>query len=440
MSIPKKGNVVVIGGGFTGLSAAYQLSKQNIKVALIEKKGALGGLADSFELDGQRLGKFYYTFFTNDKDLIELAKELNCLDQLVSSPVKTSLYWNNGFYNLSKPTDILKFSPLKFLDRLRFGFSILRARKIENWKELENLTAKEWLTKICGTEVYRIIWEPLLKGKFEHLADRISAVWMWNKLALRGASRSRTGQETHFYYQNSLAAFADKIAEKIKICGGSVITSEPAQSLIVENGSVKAVKTPNNTIQADAVIVTPALPIIADLVKPFVSNDYNNELRKIEYLANFCLVLDLKKSLSDIYWLNVNEPDFPFVGIIQYSNLYSPDNWKNKNIVYLSKYLTTENKLYKMEPKELLEYSIPYIKRIFPKFDSSWINKFFLWKSLYSQPAILKNYSKLIPPHQTPVKGLYIATMAQVYPQDRGVNYAVKQGRYVGDMVAENLI
>ena len=93
-----------------------------------------------------------------------------------------------------------------------------------------------------------------------------------------------------------------------------------------------------------------------------------------------------------------------------------------------------------MEPKELLEYSIPYIKRIFPKFDSSWINKFFLWKSLYSQPAILKNYSKLIPPHQTPVKGLYIATMAQVYPQDRGVNYAVKQGRYVGDMVAENLI
>jgi protoporphyrinogen oxidase len=434
-----KPHVVIVGGGFTGLSAAYQLSKQDISVTVVERKSSLGGLADAFELDDQRLGKFYYTLFTNDKDITDLIKELNCTERLISSPVKTSIYYNNGFYNLSKPTDLLKFSPLKLSDRLCFGLSVLQAKRIKDWKQFESLTAKEWLIKKCGSEVYKIVWEPLLKGKFEHFADQISAVWMWNKLALRGASRSRTGQELHLYYQNSFAALAEKIADAITLSGNFVKTAEPAQSLVVENEIIKAVKTTNNIIQANAVILTPALPIIADLVGPYVSKEYTAGLRRIEYLANFCLVLDLNKSLSDIYWLNVNETEFPFVGIIQYSNLYSLDNWKNKNIVYLSKYLTATNKLYQMGPKQLLEYLIPYIKRMFPEFNSSWINNYFLWKALYSQPVIEKDYHKLIPPHQTPIKGLYIATMAQIYPQDRGINYAVRQGRYIGDMVAADL-
>lgn len=434
-----KPHVVIVGGGFTGLSAAYQLCKHDIRVTVIEKKGSLGGLADAFDLDGQRLGKFYYTWFTNDKDVIELIKELDCVDQLISSPVKTSIYRDKGFYNLSRPDDLLRFSPLKFLDRLRLGLLILRARKIKDWRKLESLTAKEWLVKMCGAEVYKIVWEPLLKGKFEQFADQVSAVWIWNKLVLRGTSRSKTGQESHLYYRNSLAALAEKIADKITLSGGFVKTSEAAELLVVEDGTIKAVKTARNIIQADAVILTPALPIIAGLVEPYVSRQYVAGLRKIEYLANFCLVLDLNKSLSDIYWLNVNEPEFPFVGVIQYTNLYSPDNWRNKNIIYLSKYLAVTNKLYQIGPEQLLEYSIPYVKRMFPEFDSSWINKYFLWKALYSQPVIGKNYSEIIPSRQTPIKGLSIATMAQIYPQDRGVNYAVRQGRDIGDTVAADL-
>lgn len=434
-----KPSVVIIGGGFTGLTAAYEVAGEGIPVILLEKENEVGGLAGSFRIGKQRLEKFYHHWFNKEEHVIHLIKELGLESELLYRPTKTSIYLENRFFKLSTPFDVLRLKPLTLLNRFRLGLLVLRAKRVKDWKKLESLTAKEWLLKLCGRQVYQVVWEPLLQGKFGPFASEISAAWFWNKLVLRGGSRNKAGNEILVYYRGGFAAFAEGIVNEIKSAGGVIQTGVGAEALLIQDGCVKGVQTPNGTINAQAVIATPALPIIADLLKPHVSSKYIAELRRVKYLANACLVLELSHSLSDIYWLNINDPDFPYVGVIEHTNFQPAETYGGRHIIYLSKYLPETAELYRMNEEQVFEFSLPHINRIFPKFDRSWVHSYHLWKALYAQPIVQRNYSHLIPANETPIKGLYIATMAQIYPEDRGINYAIREGRRVGRIVAKQM-
>lgn len=430
-----KPHVVVIGAGFTGLAAAYEISCKGIPVIVLEKDDQIGGLAGSFPVRGQLLEKFYHHWFKSDEHVIQLARELNCEGHLMHRPTRTGMWLNEEFFKLSTPFDVLRFKPLSLLNRIRLGLLVSRARRVKDWKELESLSAEEWLLRMCGPEVYHVVWEPLLRGKFGPFASEVSAVWFWNKLVLRGGSRDKTGKEVLIYYRGGFGAFAERIANKIESSGGLIQTGVPVKGLVVRDGRVKGIRTHKGTINAYAVIATPAFPIIADLLEPHVSSRYIRRLRRVKYLANVCLVLELCRSLSDIYWLNVIDKDFPFIGVIEHTNFQSAETYGGRHIVYLSKYLLETAKLYGMNEEQVMAFSLPHIKRMYPEFDRSWVLGYHVWKARYAQPVVESDYSHLISPYEMPVKGLYIATMAQIYPEDRGTNYAIREGRRIGRKV-----
>jgi len=433
------GSIVVIGAGFTGLAASYEISRQGIPVTVLEKDNQVGGLAGNFQLGSQPLEKFYHHLFNHDKDVIELVTELGVKNQLLESPTKTGIYLNDRIFTLSKLIDLLRFKPLSLLNRIRLGLLVIKARRVKNWKKLESITAEEWLTNLCGWEVYKTVWRPLLKGKFGSFFSQISAVWFWNKLVLRGGSRGSHGEEVLAYYKGGMGALAEEIANKIRAGGGKIETGVTAESLLIKKGKIKGVRTSEGMIETEVVIATPSLPIIAGLIKFGVSTRYVEQLRRIKYLANVCLVLELSQSLSDIYWLNVNDPYFPFVGLIEHTNFQPAETYDGNHIVYLSKYLKETEPLYNMNKGELLNLALPHIKRMFPGFKQSWIRGYHVHKARYAQPVVECHYRKLMPSKQSPIAGLYIATTAQIYPEDRGVNYAIKHGKEAGRMAANQM-
>ena len=176
--------VVIIGAGFTGLAAAYELSQHGIAAVVVEKDAEIGGLGGSFKIGQERLEKFYHHWFNNDYCAIQLAEELNCKSDLLYSSARTSIYFDGNFYKMASPLDVLKFKPLSLANRIRLGYLALKVRQIKNYRKLESITARDWLIEQCGPEVYRVVWEPLLKGKFGNYASQISAVWFWKKLVL----------------------------------------------------------------------------------------------------------------------------------------------------------------------------------------------------------------------------------------------------------------
>lgn len=365
---------------------------------------------------------------------MELVKEIGRKGEIVERPTRTGMYYAQSFYKLSSPLDLLKFTPLSLVDRIRLGMVVFRARAVKDWKQLERLTAKEWLVQICGERVYKVVWEPLLVGKFGPFADEVSAVWFWKKIALRGGSRSSDGREVLAYYKGGFAALADALGEEIRRAGGEIRLNARLSAIEADGRRVRAVAAGAERVSVDAVLATPALPQIANLLNGHAPPEFIETLRRVRYLANVCLVLELDRSLSETYWLNVADPAFPFVGIIEHTN-FELAAYGGKRIVYLSKYLSESDPLYRMAKDDLLAFSVPHIQRMFPAFDPSWIVNYHVWHAPYAQPIMERHYSKIVPGVTTPLDNFFISTMAQVYPEDRGTNYAIREGAAAAEVI-----
>ena len=436
---PSLPRVVIVGGGFSGLSAAYELTLRRLRPVILEAEADLGGLAATFELGGTRVERFYHHWFTNDRHVVELVREMGLEKDIVYRPTRTGMYFANKVYRLSTPLDVLRFPALSVADRIRLALTVVRARRVRNWKEIDHLSAAEWLRQLGGDRVFRVVWEPLLRGKFGADADEVSAAWFWSKLKLRGGSRGSRGEEQLGYFRGGFAALIDELTKRVLGAGGEVLRNTAARGLIMDGGRVVAVKTDAGPVPADAVILTPALPIVADILRPHVDAGYAERIGAIGYLANVCVVLELSRSLSELYWMNVNDPEFPFVGVIEHTNLDQADPSGRRRIVYFSRYLPASHPIFGASRDRVIEATLPHVKRMFPDFDSGCIVSADVWQARYAQPLVVRNYSQLVPPHRTPLPGVFIASMAQVYPEDRGTNYAIRDGRKVARMVEEFL-
>ena len=194
-----KKQIVVIGAGITGLVAAYRLLRSGFSVVLLESTLQLGGMAASFHLGDQPLEYLYHHIFTSDRYLIDLAEELGIDHELAWYNSREALYINERLYPFVTPLDLVRFREIPFSQRIRTGLTVLHAAGLTEWKALESCTAAEWLSRQGGRQAYEKIWQPLLFAKFEDDAEKVSAVWIWNKFKLRGHSGSRRPVEAGLY-------------------------------------------------------------------------------------------------------------------------------------------------------------------------------------------------------------------------------------------------
>lgn len=435
MSLTHKTQVTIVGGGFIGLAAAFELVKKGISVTLLEAEAEIGGLAAAFNVGAEKLDRFYHHCFTNDIEVMQLIDELGLNDRVETNPTNTGVYYANSFFKLPTPWDLMNFSPLAFTDRIRLGLLTLHARRVKDWMALDGKTAHEWLRELGGENVYCVVWQPLLKSKFGPYAERISAVWFWNRLKLRGGSRGKYGEERLAYFKGGFVGLADALAQRICNMGGRIETSAPVSKVAPVDGGWR-ILTSNGVVTSDRVIATAALPLIADMVRGWAAPDYVKSLERIQYIGNVCLVLELDRPLSKTYWLNVNDPRFPFVAVIEHTNFQRAETYGGNHIVYLPKYLPHTDSLYSMSADELLDYALPYLQKMFPKMERNWIQRHHLWRARWSQPVVEKYYSSLIPAEDGPKNGLHICSMAQRYPEGRGTNYAIRDGRNTANRIA----
>jgi len=427
--------ITVVGGGFAGLAAAYELARRGSPVTLLEAESGIGGLAGAFEVGGERLDCFYHHWYTNDREVMELIDELGLAERLTIRPTNTGLYYRNAIHRLSTPRDLLGFTPLSLWNRFRLGLLTLRARRVDNWQALEALTAREWLCALGGEEVFRVVWQPLLQGKFGPYAEQVSAVWFWNKLKLRGGSRGRGGEERLAYFRGGFIALAEAMAEQIRARGGRIETSARVTAIDPVSGGWQTT-TDRGAVHSERVVVTTPLPLAAQLIGSWASRDYRASLERINYLGNICLVLELDRPLSQTYWLNINDPAMPFVCLIEHTNFVSPEVYGGRHLVYLSKYLPPDDPLYGMSADEYFEQAAPGLATIFPGFERSRVTARHLFRARWSQPVVERHYGALIPAQDGPIEGFHLCSMAQIYPEDRGTNYAVREGRQLGARLA----
>jgi protoporphyrinogen oxidase len=419
----------IIGCGITGLTAAYVLTKKGHEVELFEEAATVGGIAGAEQMDGFYLEKYYHHFFKSDKHIISLLEELGIGSELLWRESKMGYYTDDMAYEFGTPQSLLKFKPLPFMDKFKFGMSVLRLMRIKDWRPLEQVTAKEWLMENAGEKAFEKVWKPLLVTKFGEQYDSISMSWFWGKIRLRGASKE-SGREVLGYINGSSSFLFERLTQSLEDSGVKINLNCSAES-IKKDVDGFTIQTRKASHSFERILAAVPLPIFGKLAASILPENYIDKISAVEHTSVVCMVLMLKKSFSRFYWLNIGDESIPFGGLIEHTNLLDKSEYNNKNILYISNYLYKDSKLYGMSSEELLKEYIPHLKKINPEFDESWVEGVYTFRDEYAQPIIKCGYSKMKPEFETPVEGLFTASMCNIYPEDRGMNYAVRDGRAV---------
>ncbi len=423
--------VAIIGAGYSGLSIAKELVENGQEVTIFEKENYVGGMVNTIDILDTRLEKYYRHIFKSDKEVINLIKEMEIEENLIWPSTKMGYIINNKIYEFGTPISLLKFKELNFLEKIIFGFNIINLKLINNYKKLENVTAEQWLKKRIGNKIYSKIWEPLLLSKFGDEKEKISMVWLWGKIKLRSTSSTNNGEQLG-YLKGSYQKLTDslyqylvdkKVDIKLKI-NIKEIKKENKYTIIYNDNDIEDKKQ-----EFDIVVSTIDYKNFVNLFNKYIDEEELQKIKEIEYTAARTMIIVSDISFSPFYWINVGNKDIPFGGIIEHTNLVSKDNYKQNHIIYISNYMTEENKLYKMTKEELLQEYIKYLNKINHNFSMKNIKQCYVFDEQYAQPIIKCNYSNIILDNKLKNENIYICSMPQIYPEDRGMNYAIKEGK-----------
>ena len=433
--------ICIIGAGITGLTTGYKLSKLGHEVEIFESASFSGGQASTINFENFEIEKAYHHLFVTDKAILGLYKELDLEDELEWYKSKVATFAEKKIWSTTSPIDLLKLPIIPLKDRINLALISLRLKLIKNWKKLESISAYQWLSKHVSDRTFEIIFEPLLRGKFGRYYKDICMPWFWAKIQTRVSSRNKKFDEILCYPKNSFSLLIKKLENEIQNQGGSIKHNHLITSINTQDNKVSSVNYISDNKSKhienfDAVVSTAPYSILSRLIT--LDKSITEKMNKVQYMSAVVMILILKNPISNYYWLSIADKEFPFLGIIEHTNLLPKEKYNNNNIVYITNYVEEDNELLNMNYEEVIEKYTPFIKSINNTFSKDEIIDYKFNKINYAQPIIPINYSSYRIPIKLPVLGLYSANTAQIYPEDRGTNYSVDLGQKVTNIILED--
>jgi protoporphyrinogen oxidase len=431
--------IAVVGAGVAGLAAAYDLLGAGQRVTVFEAGDYTGGLAAGFRDEAWEwaLEHYYHHLFTSDRHIIRLVEELGMRDQLFFPRPITSVIYQDRIVPFDSPPAWITFPGFNLLDVARFGMVSAYLRFTTPWRRLERFTADSWLRNMYGDKIYERVWLPLLIGKFGPHYLEANMAWMWARLKVRSP---RLG-----YFRGGFQAFVDRLTGAVLERGGEIRLKSPIRHIGRQEEGL-TLTAPGDSRPFDRCLVTVS-PGLLSRMAPDLPPEYLGRLAGLKSMGAVVLVLALKQQLMEkTYWLNLpaDTPDktqsrFPFLALVEHTNYIDRRHYGGDHIVYCGDYVTPDHAYLTMDQEEIERLFTGALTRVNAAFRAEWIRKRWLFRTPYAQPVPEVNHSRRVPDIRTPMPGLYLASMSQVYPWDRGTNFAVEIGRQAAGIMLEEL-
>jgi protoporphyrinogen oxidase len=419
-----KERITIIGGGITGLSAAYLAAKDGWDVTLLEGSSQVGGLMRTFKIGGNRLEFYYHHFFKNDEELFWLLGELGLRDRLEFRKTTMGIFRDEEIFDFNSPMDLIEFAPMGVVDKVRFLISSLYMGKLARWHKWENVASLDWFYKYAGEKTTDLVWRPLLEIKFGPYAKSVPAAWMVGRLKQRMNSRKGT-EEQLGYIKGSVQVLTDALTKRLIKMGVKIKLNACVQKLQIKNKALCSIETTTGSYNDGIFLATLPTTYLVPLLREHAP-DYAVKLARIEYIGAVCTILELDHPLTDIYWLNIADAGYPFGGVIEHTNFIPPEEYNGRHIVYLSKYYANSDPLATASKGEIVSRMLEPLNKINPKFGRTWIKNVYVFRTSTAATACVLNFSDLVPPCKTPIKNLYLVTMSHIYPDERSCNNAIR--------------
>ena len=428
----------IVGAGVAGLAAARVLREAGHEVVMFEGRDEVGGQVVTFPVGGEELECFYHHIFTNDTTVIRYIEELGLGEHLKWIEPKNAHFVKGRMFPFVTPVDLLKFTAIPFISRVRLGLAaVWLRRKADGIERYEGVTARAWMEKAVGKKAFNAFWGPLLRGKFAEQADNVGMVWLWNKIYLRFSSRKGSASRERLgYLEGSFKRYYRALADKLEADGVTIHLNTQVEAIETLEGGVKGIRAGGQFHEFDQVLMTTP-NIITRRIAPDLPADYTAVLDRVKYQWATCLIVALDRPLTPYYWLSIGD-DLPFVACVEHTNFMPPERYGNNHVVYLSNYTAPGHPVLEMGADQVFDHYLEGIKKLNPQFEPSWVREKWFFKDPGGQPVITTHYSKSIPEMRTGIEGLYLSNTTQVYPEDRGQNYSLLLGEKVARLMDED--
>lgn len=431
--------VAVVGGGMAGLATAYYLGQAGVRVDVFEAEEELGGLARSFDFDGQRVERFYHFICRPDHHLLELADELGLAAAIQWRRSRTSYFHQGRLYPFTTPLDLMRFDPLPLRDRLALGVESMRWRKLEDWKRLDEMSARDWLIQRVGARTYEVIFRPLMAMKFGDYSGEVNAAWLWHRLHRVARSRKSPGHaQVMGYFRGGSEILLQRVAERIERQGGRIFRKRPVQGVITDpQGNLRGLACEDGEGEYRAVVLALPLPIAARLL-PAGLSDFRQALTRIPFLGLICLVARLERGLTRSFWCNVHDDRLPLTGLIEMSEL-NPELGKAGPLIYVPHYLPAESERFSRPDEEFKEEFRAALPRLRPEVGTPELKSWRVFRAPFAQAVCAPGFERRRPPMATPLPGLFLLDSTHLYPEDRTLSGTIGKAREISQMMIEGL-
>jgi protoporphyrinogen oxidase len=423
--------VAVLGAGPMGLAVAYQLIKDGKRPIVFEADSRVGGMTASFDFNGLQIERYYHFHCTSDLGFIQVLQELGLEEKLHWVETKMAYYYQGRIHPWGNPIALLKFSGLGLTAKIRAGLFLFLATKRNDWRSLDRLEATAWMKRWMGQEAYTVLWQKLFDYKFYDYAQQLSAAWIWARIRRLGRSRYSLFREKLGYLEGGSKVLMEAMADYIAAHGGEIRLQSPVQKVVIEDGRVTGLQIGDNFMPFAQVVSTVPLPYVPRLI-PDLPPQAMSKFQALRNIAVVCVIVKLRKPVSEYFWMNVNDPDMDIPGIVEYTNLRPLDH----HIVYVPYYMPGEHPKY-AEPDEIF---VAKVKCYLMAINKTLVDEDFIDiranRYRFAQPVCGPGFMDQLPPVQLPIGGLLVADTSYYYPEDRGISESIDFGKKMARLLS----
>lgn len=416
--------LAVIGAGVMGLAAAYHAQKRGHRVTLYEAAPIAGGMAAHFDLGGLSIERFYHFVCKTDFATFALMDELGIGDRMRWTPTSMGYFIDGRLHKWGDPFSLLLCPAIGLISKIRYGLWVFICSRLERWTALEDENAKDWIIRWCGRPAYERLWHPLLHYKFYELADNISAAWIWTRIKRIGRSRRSLLQEELGYIEGGSETLVDALVSAFQAAGGALRLGEPVQQVLTRDGAISGVRVAGAEVPVDAVISTAPTPFIAEMI-PDLPKESLEKYGAIQNIGVVCVVLRLRRRVSPHFWVNIVGSSHEVPGIIEFSNLRPVFD----TVVYVPYYMPPTNAKWGWTNEQFLQDALACIREVNPSVTPDDVITHHIGRLRYAQPVCPPGFAAMLPPIETPIRGLQVADTCFYYPEDRGISESVRVGK-----------
>ena len=422
-SLDAASNIAVVGGGIGGLVAAYWLAKAGARVTVYEASDQLGGLGTFFQYRNVSLERFYHCMLPSDRHLLGVLRELDLEDHIYWKETSFGFMRDGRLYGLNTPLELLRFSPLSFVDRIRVGLTGVWG-SICSSDGLDNVTCVEWLSRLSGRRAFETFWKPMLQAKFGDRYHEVPALWFWTRF-----NREKGGgkRECKGYIRGGYRRIIDTLAQFIEAHGGTIKLQAPVEKLDLTADDRLVVKTAHDNPQEfDRVVVTAP---IGFLRKAMEGGQLTQVAEKIDSGIDMQGVVNavfmLRRGFTKHYWVAAIDDEIPFQGIVESTTLLEKADTGGVHLIYLMNYVHRTDPRFHQSDAEIVEAYMSGLKRLFPDLQDDDVIDRFVFRAPFVEPLYTTGFQQRKPPTVLLPGKIYLATTTQVYPEVTSWNGAV---------------